>query len=74
MAKLALLVSLVALVIAILAYQQAGGARALQDNVQSLQSALDAARRETADAFARMERALRSSGTPGSKPGEAPTR
>jgi hypothetical protein len=60
-AKLALLVSLIALVIAILAYKEAGGTRALDEHVRALQGALDAARRESADALARLERALRSS-------------
>lgn len=61
MARAALVISLIALVIAILAYQEAGGTRALQERMQSLQGALDAAKRETADALARMERALRPS-------------
>ncbi len=61
MAKLALVVSLIALVIAILAYKEAGGTRALEDSVRTLQGALDTARRESADALARVERALRSS-------------
>ncbi len=65
MAKLALVISLIAPAVAVLAYQEAGGNRALQENVRSLQSALDVARKETADALARMERALRS-------PSEAP--
>jgi len=59
MAKLALVISLIALAIAILAYQEAGGNRALQENIRSLQNALDVARKETADALARMERTLR---------------
>lgn len=61
MARVALLISLIALVIAVLAYKEAGGTRALQENIRSLQGALDVARRETADALARMERALRTS-------------
>jgi hypothetical protein len=60
MARVALVISLVALVIAVLAYKEAGGTRALQENIRSLQGALDVARRETADALAKMERALRS--------------
>jgi hypothetical protein len=62
-AKAALLISLIALVIAILAYQEAGGARALQENLRSVQSALELARKETADALTRLERAVRSSET-----------
>jgi hypothetical protein len=60
MARVALVISLVALVIAVLAYKEAGGTRALQENIRSLQGALDVARRETADALSKMERALRS--------------
>jgi hypothetical protein len=60
MARVALVISLIALVIAVLAYKEAGGTRALQENIRSLQSALDVARRETADALSKMERALRS--------------
>jgi hypothetical protein len=75
MAKVALVISLLALVIAVLAYQEAGGNRALQENMRSLQSALDSAKKETADALARMERALRSpesrEGTPGKTPAPA---
>lgn len=64
MAKLALVISLIALVIAILAYREVGGTRAMQDSVRGLQGALDAARRETADTLARLERAIRSGGSP----------
>ncbi|HEV8674845.1 MAG TPA: hypothetical protein VGX21_12430 [Methylomirabilota bacterium] len=77
MAKVALLISVLALVIAILAYQEAGGTRALQENIRSLQSALDVARKETADALARMERAIRSSESPpkpAGQPAAPPTR
>jgi len=70
MAKLALVISLIALVVAVLAYQEAGGARALQENVRSLQGALDVARKETADALARVERALRSTEAPQSSAGK----
>ena len=72
MAKLALLVSLIALVIAVLAYKEAGGTRALQDSVRSLQGALDVARKETADALARFEQALRSSDSDTGKPAARP--
>lgn len=75
MAKLALLISIIALVIAILAYREVGGTRSLQESVQALQGALDAARKETADTLGRLERALRS-GSPESTPAKppAPTR
>jgi hypothetical protein len=72
MARLALLVSLIALVIAVLAYKEAGGTRALQDSVRSLQGALDVARKETADALARFEQALRSSDRDTGKPAARP--
>jgi hypothetical protein len=72
MAKVALVISLVALVIALLAYKEAGGNRALEDNLRSLQGALDVARKETADALARMERALRSPESPAGAPKPAP--
>jgi len=75
MAKVALVIALVALVIAVLAYRETGGTRALEESVRGLQGALDVARKETADALARLERALRSSETPetpAAKPGTKP--
>jgi hypothetical protein len=72
MAKVALLISLVALVVAVLAYKEAGGNRALQDNIRTLQGALEVARKETADALARMERALRTPEAPAGAPKPAP--
>jgi hypothetical protein len=62
MAKLALLISLVALVVAILAYQEAGGTKDLTKKIDTLREDL---RRETADGLARLERALR-----GAEPGK----
>lgn len=67
-AWLALLVALLALGVAVLAYRQAGGAAALQAKVEVLQKAVDSARGETADALKKMEDALR----PG--PGRPPRR
>jgi hypothetical protein len=64
MAKVALVVALIALVIAVLAYRETGGTRALEESVRSLQRGLDVARKETADALARLERALRSPEAP----------
>ena len=61
MAKLALLVSLIALAVAILAYQEAGGTK-------DLARKLEAVRQETADGLARMEKALRPSEAPKPKP------
>lgn len=68
MAWLALLVALLALGVAVLAYRQAGGAADLQAKVDVLQKAVDSARSETANALKKMEDALR----PG--PGRPPRR
>jgi hypothetical protein len=65
MAKLAFLISLVALVVAILAYQEAGGTKDLPKRLESLREDL---RRETADSLAKMERALRSADPAKAKP------
>jgi hypothetical protein len=69
MARVALLISLVALLISVLAYKEAGGSRALEEHVRSLQGALEAARRETADALSRLERTLRTSDGSQTAPG-----
>jgi hypothetical protein len=58
MAQLALLISLVALGISILAYQEAGGAKDLSKKVESIREDL---KRETADSLSKLEKALRSS-------------
>jgi hypothetical protein len=58
-AKLALVVAVVALCVAILAYQAAGGGRALQAHVRAVEDALASLRRWTADTFTRLARALR---------------
>jgi hypothetical protein len=57
MAQLALLISLVALGVAILAYQEAGGTKDLSKRVESIREDL---RRETADSLSKLEKALRS--------------
>jgi hypothetical protein len=67
-ASLALLISLIALVISILAYREAGGSLALKEQVQTLQSTLKTARKETADALERIERAVRPAERSGSAP------
>jgi hypothetical protein len=75
MAKVALVIALIALLVAVLAYRETGGTRALEESVRALQGALDVARKETADALARLERAVRSPETPESpaaKPGTKP--
>jgi len=70
LAILAFLVSLVALGISLLAYREAGGGRALEEQVRILQGALDAARRETAAGLDRLERAVRPPDGPGRGPAE----
>lgn len=65
MAQLAFLISLVALGIAILAYQEAGGTKDLSKKVESLRDDL---RRETADSLSKLEKALRSTEPAQSKP------
>ncbi|HEY8200073.1 MAG TPA: hypothetical protein VII47_01830 [Actinomycetota bacterium] len=65
MAQLAFLISLVALGIAILAYQEAGGTKDLTKKVESLREDL---RRETADGLSKLEKALRSVEPAKSKP------
>jgi hypothetical protein len=55
MAKLALLVALVALGVAVLAYQEAGGTKDLSRKLETL-------RQETADSLSKMEKALRPGG------------
>jgi len=72
LAFLALLISLIALGISILAYREAGGNLALKEEVQALQATVQTARKETADALARMEQAVRPSGNP-SKATASPT-
>jgi len=54
-------VSLIALAVAILAYQEAGGTK-------DLARKLEAVRQETADGLARVEKALRPSEAPKPKP------
>jgi hypothetical protein len=65
MAQLAFLISLVALGISILAYQEAGGTKDLTKKVESLREDL---RRETADSLSKLEKALRSVEPAKSKP------
>jgi hypothetical protein len=69
-AVLALLISLIALGISILAYQEAGGERGVQEQVRVLRDTVESVRKETADALARIERAVR----PTEKSQELPVR
>ena len=59
MAVLALLVSIAAIVIALMAYERTGADVNLRQQVESLQQALDGARQETANALDRLEKRLR---------------
>ncbi len=60
-AFLALLISIAALVIAIMAYQRTGADLKLRERVESLQHALDNVRRETANALDQLEELVRGS-------------
>jgi hypothetical protein len=71
LAFLALLISLIALGVSIQAYRLAGGNQALKEQVQALQSAVDTARKETADALARVEQAVRPAEGPGNVPAKS---
>lgn len=66
MAKLALVVAIVALAVSILAYQAAGGGRALDANLRAVERTVGDARQWTIDTFTRLARALRGG------PNEAP--
>lgn len=61
LAFLALLISIAALVIAIMAYQRTGADPKLRERVESLQQALESARQETANALAQLEKLVRGS-------------
>jgi hypothetical protein len=72
MAKFALLVALVALGVAVLAYQEAGGTKDLARRLDALKQesveGLGKLRQETADGLSKVERALRSDDTAKAKP------
>jgi hypothetical protein len=70
MAKLAFVVALISLVVAILAYQKAAGSGGL-DELRTLKSALEVMRQETADTLARIERSIRPADAPEGAPGKA---
>jgi hypothetical protein len=61
LAFLALLISIAALAIAIIAYQRTGAELNLRERVESLQQALDNARQETAKALDQLEELVRGS-------------
>ena len=53
------IVAIVALVIAVMAYQKAGGIRDLQDQAEALRFVADNLREKTADALDKLEKSLR---------------
>jgi len=59
MSALALIIAIIALIVAILAYQRTGGELELRRRIDSLSGALDTLRERTADLLDRMEAALR---------------
>jgi len=71
---LTLILAIVALVIAILAYQRAGGTGELKSQVNSLSNITESLREKTADLLSKMEKALRTKETNSEeetpKPGE----
>ena len=65
MAKFALLVALIALIVAVMAYQKASGPGGVGE-LNSVERALESMRKETADALSRIERSIRpDEGAPG---------
>ena len=58
-AFLALLISIAALVIAVMAFKRTGGDLNLRKRVESLQQALESARQDTANAIERLEELVR---------------
>jgi hypothetical protein len=59
MAGLALLLSIIALIVAYLAYRQSGGTTELQSKVEDLGITTESLRDKTADAIGRIERIVR---------------
>ena len=71
MAKLALVLAVIALAVSVLAYREAVGTRSSNASIDSVQKAIEMARQETADALARIERALRPADSGGSAAAKA---
>lgn len=65
MSVLALIIAIIALIIAIQAYQRTGGELELKRRLDSLSGAIDVLRERTADLLDRMEAALRKKGAEG---------
>jgi hypothetical protein len=59
MTVLAFIIAIVALVIAVLAYQKAGGIRDLQEQAEALRFVADNLREKTADALDKLEKTIR---------------
>lgn len=59
MSALALIIAIIALILAILAYQRTGGELELKRRLDTLSGALDNLREKTADLLDKMEAALR---------------
>ncbi|RLA85636.1 MAG: hypothetical protein DRG31_02460 [Deltaproteobacteria bacterium] len=59
MSALALIIAIIALILAILAYQRTGGELELKRRLDTLSGALDNLREKTADLLDKMETALR---------------
>jgi hypothetical protein len=67
MARFALFVAVIALVMAIVAYQKASGPGGPQE-LKSVERALESMRKETADALSRIERSIRPEDRPEGAP------
>jgi hypothetical protein len=61
MGVLSLIIAVIALVIAVVAFLRTGGSRELQQEVQSLSPSTDSLRDRTADALDRLEQLVRGS-------------
>ncbi len=59
MTILTFIIAVVALVVAVLAYQKAGGIRDLQEQAEALRFVADNLREKTADALDKLEKSLR---------------
>ncbi len=70
MEELALLIAILALVVAILAFRKAGGEEEVRKQMRDLSATAEAAREKTADVLDRLEQAVRGKEkTPPAEPG-----
>ncbi|MFQ5839930.1 MAG: hypothetical protein ACE5HK_04335 [Candidatus Methylomirabilales bacterium] len=72
MEVLTLIIAVVALVVAVLAYRRTGGMRDLRRQVESLDSVSESVRAKTADALSRVERMIRGKEKDSSEKEEGP--